>query len=66
DRPIAMHPRGWAAALPIYDGAVVEAAAASATLPPWLGVCGNYLGRIGVSALVERAEAEAGRIAAAC
>jgi len=63
DTPIAMHALGWPAALPIYDEAVVEAAAASATLPPWLGVCGNYLGRIGVSALVERAEGEAARVA---
>jgi len=64
DKPIAMHAKGWRAALPIYDEAVAEAATAAATLPPWLGVCGNYLGRIGVSALVERAEAEAARVAA--
>src|SRR5688500_3681832 len=63
DRPIVMHATGWPAALPIYDEAVAEATTASASLPPWLGVCGNYLGRIGVSALVERAEAEAARVA---
>ncbi|HUF23543.1 MAG TPA: FAD-dependent oxidoreductase [Vicinamibacterales bacterium] len=65
DSPVALHAQGWTAALPIYDEAVAEAAKASATLPPWLGVCGNYLGRIGVSALVERAETEAARVARA-
>lgn len=65
DRVIALHAHGWHAALPVYDEAVAEAAAAAASLPPWLGVCGNYLGRIGVSALVERAEAEAARVGAA-
>lgn len=59
-----MHVQGWRAALPIYDSAVLETAAAAASLPPWLGVCGNYLGQIGVSALVERAEAEARRVMA--
>lgn len=64
DPMIAIDMRSWTAALPVYDDAVAEAAKASTTLPPWLGVCGNYLGRIGVSALVERAEAEAARLAA--
>lgn len=63
-RPVAVHATGWHHALPIYDDAVLETARAAAALPSWLGVCGNYLGRIGVSALVERAEAEAARIAA--
>lgn len=62
---INMHVKGWRAALPVYDGAVPAATDAAASLPPWLGVCGNYLGRIGVSALVERAEAEAARVARA-
>lgn len=61
----ALHVQGWNGALPIYDRAIIEAADAAAALPDWLGVCGNYLGRIGVSALVERAENEAARICAA-
>lgn len=64
DEPIAaMHAAGWHAALPVYDLAVRDAAASAATRPAWLGLCGNYTGRIGVSALVERADAEAGRLA---
>ena len=60
-----LHVLGWPHALPVYDRAVADAADAAASLPSWLGVCGNYLGRIGVSALVERAEDEAARICAA-
>lgn len=63
DPLVNVHVKGWRAALPVYDQAVLESTAAAASLPPWLGVCGNYLGRIGVSALIERAEAEAARIA---
>jgi len=62
---VNMHVKGWRAALPVYDAAVLAATEAASSLPPWLGVCGNYLGRIGVSTLVERAEAEAARIARA-
>lgn len=65
DPIVNMHVKGWTTALPVYDSAVLAAGEAAASLPPWLGVCGNYLGRIGVSALVERAEAEAARIARA-
>ena len=61
---VNMHVKGWDAALPVYDEAVIEVARAAESMPPWLGVCGNYLGRIGVSALVERAEDEAARICA--
>lgn len=61
----AVHVSAWRDALPLYDQAVVDARAAASSMPPWLGVCGNYLGEIGVSALIERAETQAGRLAAA-
>jgi protoporphyrinogen/coproporphyrinogen III oxidase len=49
-------------ALPVYGHAVLEAAEAADALPAWLGVAGNYLGQIGVSALLDRAEAAAARL----
>jgi protoporphyrinogen oxidase len=56
DSPIAVYPTMTAQRLPVYDEAVIRAAAQLAALPPWLAVTGNYLGRIGVSAIVDRAE----------
>lgn len=64
--PTAFHVRAWPSALPVYDDAILKAVEALASLPAWLGVCGNYLGRIGVSALVERAEQQARRIVGNC
>lgn len=49
------------AALPLYGPHLLAAREAVRTLPPWLRLCGNYLGRIGVSALVEDALGEARR-----
>jgi oxygen-dependent protoporphyrinogen oxidase len=49
-------------ALPVYGDAVLDASTAADALPPWLGVAGNYLGRIGVSALLDRAEAVVTRL----
>jgi hypothetical protein len=48
--------------VPIYDRAILAIAPALASLPPWLELAGNYLGRIGVAALLEQAEAAASRV----
>lgn len=52
----------WPQAIPVYDAAILDVAARQALLPPWLGVAGNYLGRIGVAALLDQAAAAANRI----
>ena len=49
-------------ALPLYDSSVTDARRWLPTLPPWLGLAGNYLGRLGVSALVEAASDAASRM----
>lgn len=43
-------------ALPVYDAGIVAVQAHVAKLPPWLALSGNYLGQIGVSTLLARAE----------
>ena len=60
--PVALHPTIWPQAIPVYSDAVLATAAAQATLPPWLAVAGNYLGRIGVTGLVDVAAELAERI----
>jgi oxygen-dependent protoporphyrinogen oxidase len=52
----------WLDALPVYGQSVLEAGRAAEDLPSWLGIAGNYLGRIGVSALLDRADAAAARL----
>ena len=55
DSPIACYPTLWPQRLPVYGPAVLEVAARLGELPPWLTLHGNYVGKIGVSALVEAA-----------
>ncbi|MCC7008201.1 MAG: FAD-dependent oxidoreductase [Acidobacteria bacterium] len=52
-------------ALPIYSCDVLDVAARVPDCPPWLALAGNYLGRIGVAALLEGSEAAAARLIAA-
>ena len=52
-------------ALPLYDDAILAVRDACASLPPWLGVCGNYTGRIGAAALIAQAREQAGRLVTA-
>ena len=63
DAPIASHVTWHRDAIPVYDAAVLGAQAALPSLPPWLGVAGNYLGRLGVSKLVDGAAEAAARMA---
>jgi len=63
DAPIAWHVMPQMDALPVYDGAVLEAQASLADLPARIGLAGNYLGRLGVSRLLDGAAEAAERIA---
>jgi oxygen-dependent protoporphyrinogen oxidase len=48
--------------LPVYDAAVLKAQAALPALPPHLALAGNYLGRLGVSGILESAAEAASRL----
>jgi protoporphyrinogen oxidase len=56
DAAIATHPTRWPAALPVYDARVLDIGPQLSELPPWLALSGLYLGQIGVSTLLARAE----------
>ena len=60
--PLSLHITRWPEAIPVYDAAIRKVAPALGSLPPWLGLAGNYLGRIGVAALLEQAGAAANRV----
>jgi oxygen-dependent protoporphyrinogen oxidase len=62
DEPAAVYATPQIARLPIYDAAVLEVKERLGDLPPWLGLCGNYLGRLGVSAIVDIAHDTAARV----
>jgi oxygen-dependent protoporphyrinogen oxidase len=56
---VAMYASRYERALPIYDTAILDVKGSIGNLPPWLAIAGNYLGRIGLSDLIARAEASA-------
>jgi oxygen-dependent protoporphyrinogen oxidase len=60
--PLSIHITRWPVAIPVYDAAIRGVAPALESLPPWLGLAGNYLGRIGVAALREQGAAAASRV----
>ncbi len=62
DRAIALVATVWPSALPVYGGAVLDAESQLSELPPWLRIAGNYLGRIGVSRILEGVEDVVGEI----
>lgn len=64
DEPIASYITRWAQAVPVYDQAILDVTASLAGLPPWIAVGGNYLGRIGVAALLDQAAHAAARLEA--
>jgi oxygen-dependent protoporphyrinogen oxidase len=49
--------------VPVYGPAILEVRKQLATLPPWISLAGNYLGRLGVTKLLEVSEEAARRIA---
>jgi oxygen-dependent protoporphyrinogen oxidase len=63
DSPIAVYPLAHPAELPVYDASVVTVRGLRSELPPKLALAGNYLGRLGVSALVEEGAEAARRLA---
>jgi protoporphyrinogen oxidase len=63
DTPLAVHVTRWSQAVPVYDQAIVALKRELSALPAWLALAGNYLGTIGVAALLARAETAAARIA---
>jgi oxygen-dependent protoporphyrinogen oxidase len=62
DAPIAWHVTPQIDSLPVYDAAVLEAQASLADLPARIALAGNYLGRLGVSKLLDGAWEAARRI----
>jgi oxygen-dependent protoporphyrinogen oxidase len=62
-QPLASHVSRWPRAIPVYDEAVGELSRHLDVLPRHLALAGNYLGRIGVSALLVSAEDAANRVA---
>lgn len=58
---LSSHITRWPQAIPVYDQAIVDLQSVVAKLPPGLAVAGNYLGRIGVAALLSMADAAADR-----
>jgi oxygen-dependent protoporphyrinogen oxidase len=55
DAPLAVHITRWPQALPHYTVELEQMLAALPPLPPKLVLCGNYLGGIGLTKIVERA-----------
>jgi hypothetical protein len=53
----------WPQALPIYSAEMVAIRRQLPTLPPWIALGGNYMGRLGASKLLEVAAEAAARIA---
>ena len=64
ESPVACYVTRQLAALPVYDQAVLDARTAVARLPGHLCLAGNYLGRLGVSSLLEGAADAADRVRA--
>jgi protoporphyrinogen/coproporphyrinogen III oxidase len=60
--PLSAHITRWPQAIPVYDRAVIRLSHDLPLLPPWLALAGNYLGTIGVAALLKRAASAAARI----
>jgi oxygen-dependent protoporphyrinogen oxidase len=62
EEPIAAHISRWSHAIPVYDTAIIDVKSALHSLPRWLALAGNYLGQIGVAALLELGGAAASRL----
>ena len=61
--PLGSHITRWPHAIPLYDAAIAEVQSALPQLPGTVALAGNYLGRIGVAALLAVAEDAANRVA---
>jgi oxygen-dependent protoporphyrinogen oxidase len=63
DHPLATHVTRWPRALPHYSVELERILATLATPPPNVALVGNYLGRIGLAKIIERAAYLAGQFA---
>jgi oxygen-dependent protoporphyrinogen oxidase len=63
--PLSSHITRWPHAIPVYDCAIAELESVLDALPAGIAVTGNYLGRIGVAALLQKAGEAAARLATA-
>ena len=61
--PLASHVTRWPRAIPVYDRTIAEVQAALSALPSKTALAGNYLGRIGVAALLSGAQDAASQLA---
>ena len=52
-RPRAFVVTRWPQGIPVYDAAIPAVSALRESTPRWLALAGNYLGRIGASALFD-------------
>lgn len=64
EEPLASHVTRWPLAVPVYDQAIIDVTASLTGLPSWIALAGNYLGRIGVAALLDQAAYAAARLTA--
>lgn len=63
---LSFHITRWPNAIPVYDTAIAAVQEAMPSLPTNVALAGNYLGRIGVAALLAIAEDAANRVALSC
>ena len=64
DTPLSVHVTRWSQAIPVYDRTILDLKRELPALPVWLALAGNYLGTIGIAALLVRAESAAARLTA--
>lgn len=64
DEAVATHITRWPHAIPVYGPAILELPLALDSLPSWLALAGNYLGQIGVAALLDLGRIAATRLSA--
>ena len=62
--PLSTYITRWPAAIPVYDDTILAVKNELPSLPPWLALTGNYLGKIGVAALLDLAAAAARKVSA--
>jgi hypothetical protein len=62
DTPIDVRVTSLPQAVPLYSGAIADVEGAVGELPSHIQLAGNYLGRLGVAALLEQAAAAATRL----
>ena len=62
DPPLAANITRWPQAIPVYERAIADVQSGLDELPPDVALAGNYLGRLGVAALLSTAAEAAARV----